>query len=66
MSAFTLKKCASLPSSRAGRSRGENDITTKEIEELLKDKAAKSFVARRLRVSRTTLIDYIKTRGLER
>ena len=35
-----------------------------EIEELLKDRALKSLIARRLKVSRTTLIDYIRTRGL--
>jgi DNA invertase Pin-like site-specific DNA recombinase len=53
-----------------GRPKGSTGVSKldkhrKEIEELLKDKAAKSFIARRLKVSRTTLLDYIKARGLE-
>jgi DNA invertase Pin-like site-specific DNA recombinase len=35
-----------------------------EIQELLKDRASKSFIARRLKVSRTTLIGYMKTRNI--
>lgn len=65
--ALAARKAAGQPLGRPVGSTGVSklDKSRKEIEELLKDKASKSFIARRLKVSRTTLIDYIKTRGLE-
>ncbi len=41
------------------------DRARHEIVEMLTDKAPKAYIARKLRVSRTTLIEYIRTRGLE-
>jgi DNA invertase Pin-like site-specific DNA recombinase len=65
--ALAARKAAGQPLGRPKGSTGVSklDGKRKEIEELLKDRAAKAFIARRLKVSRTTLIDYIKTRGLE-
>lgn len=40
------------------------DEKKEQIEELLKHKVAKSAIARMLGVSRTTLIDFIKSRGI--
>jgi DNA invertase Pin-like site-specific DNA recombinase len=65
--ALAAKKAAGATLGRPKGSTGVSklDSRRKEIEELLKDRAAKSFIARRLKVSRTTLLDYIKTRGLK-
>ena len=66
--ALAAKKAAGEKLGRPVGSTGVSklDGKRKEIEELLRDRAAKSFIARRLHVSRTTLIDYIKTRRLGR
>lgn len=37
-----------------------------EIVQMLRDRAPKTYIARRLKVGRTTLIEYIRTRGLEK
>lgn len=65
--ALAAKKAAGAILGRPVGSTGVSklDGKRKEIEELLKDRASKSFIARRLKVSRTTLLDYIKTRGLK-
>lgn len=65
--ALAARKAAGQPLGRPKGSTGVSklDSKRKEIEELLRDRAAKAFIARRLKVSRTTLIDYIKTRGIE-
>ena len=64
--ALAAKKAAGATLGRPVGSTGVSklDGKRKEIEELLRDRASKSFIARRLKVSRTTLLDYIKTRGL--
>lgn len=64
--ALAARKAAGQSLGRPKGSTGVSklDKSRKEIEELLKDRAPKAFIARRLKVSRTTLIDYIKTRGL--
>ncbi|MGD0661326.1 MAG: recombinase family protein [Syntrophorhabdales bacterium] len=64
--ALAARKAAGKPLGRPVGSTGVSKLDCKrmEIEELLKDKASKSFISRRLKVSRTTLVDYIKTRGL--
>ncbi len=41
------------------------DPVRHEIVQMLADRAPKSYIARKLRVSRTTLVEYIRTRGLE-
>jgi DNA invertase Pin-like site-specific DNA recombinase len=50
------------PKGSLGRSKLDQKIT--EILELLKDRASRAFIARRLRVSRTTLVDFIHSRRL--
>ena len=64
--ALAAKKAAGMILGRPKGSLGTSklDKSRKEIEELLKDRASKSFISRRLKVSRTTLIDYIKSRGI--
>ncbi len=57
--ALAAKKAAGAKLGRPVGSTGVSklDKSRKEIEELLKDRASKSFIARRLKVSRTTLIE---------
>ena len=60
-----------LSGTRLGRPNGslgtsKLDPFKAEITEMLVDRAPKAYIARRLKVSRTTLIEYIRTRGLEK
>ena len=56
---------------KLGRQQGSKNKTVKldqrrtEILSLLQDHASKSFIARKLRVSRSTLSDYVRSRSLE-
>jgi DNA invertase Pin-like site-specific DNA recombinase len=56
---------------KLGRKQGSKNKTVKlderrkEILSLLQDHASKSFIARKLRVSRSTLSDYMRSRSLE-
>jgi DNA invertase Pin-like site-specific DNA recombinase len=50
------------PKGSLGKSKLDSRIP--EILDLLRDRASHAFIARRLRVSRTTLVHYIRTRNL--
>jgi DNA invertase Pin-like site-specific DNA recombinase len=64
--ALAARKAAGVKLGRPKGSLGVSklDRHKQEIRELLKDRASKSFIARRLKVSRTTLVGYLKTRQL--
>jgi DNA invertase Pin-like site-specific DNA recombinase len=64
--ALAAKKANGIKLGRPTGSLGRNKLDTKvpEIMELLKDRASNAFIARRLRVSRTTLSNFIHSRKL--
>ena len=64
--ALKAKKAQGIVLGRPKGSLGISKLDDKkeEIQELLKHKVSKSAISRMLRVSRTSLIDFIKSRGL--
>jgi DNA invertase Pin-like site-specific DNA recombinase len=64
--ALAARKAAGVQLGRPKGSLGVSklDSRRKEIEELLRDRGSRSFIARRLRVSRTTLVGYLRSRGI--
>ena len=64
--ALAAKKAQGITLGRPKGSLGRSKLDSKvpEILDLLKDKASNAFIARRLKVSRTTLVNYIYSRRL--
>ncbi len=64
--ALAAKKAQGIKLGRPRGSLGRSKLDSKvpEILELLRDKASHAFVARRLRVSRTTLVNFLHSRKL--
>jgi len=64
--ALSAKRAQGIRLGRPKGSLGRSKLDSKvpEIIDLLKDKASHAFIARRLRVSRTTLVNYLYSRKL--